>query len=234
MTVVCVHQPDFAPWLGFFDRLLASDIYVVFDNVQYVRRGWHHRDKIKTANGTAWLTLPIVKKGKYEQLIRDTEIDMSQAWQRKHLGTLRGAYGKAPHFETVHADIERIYTESGPRLMDLNMALIRHFLDVLRIDVEIVFASDLGVGGTKNDLLVSIVEACGGSTYLTGTGSRSYLDEDLFAAHGIDVAWQTFSHPRHAQLHGDFAEGLSALDGLFNCSDQLADILRAARSDAPS
>ena len=84
MKTVCIHQPDFLPWLGFFDRLTQSDVFVVLDNVQFLRRGWHHRDKIKASNGEMWLTVPVKKSGRYEQLINQTEIENSTHWQDQH------------------------------------------------------------------------------------------------------------------------------------------------------
>ena len=98
--IIVIHQPDFIPWIGFFDRLIKSDIFVVLDNVQYIRQGWHHRDKIKTASGSMWLTVPVKKKGRYEQLINEVEIDYSQNWQSKHLKTIHHNYGHAKYFST--------------------------------------------------------------------------------------------------------------------------------------
>ncbi len=223
---VCIHQPDFAPWLGFFDRLALADMYVVLDTVQYLRQGWHNRDKIKTAQGAAWLTVPVKNKGRYRQSILETELDNDRDWRTRHMRTLRAAYGKALHFKAISARLEEIYARGHARLIDFNMAIIRFLIHELGIDVEIRFASELGVGGRSNQLLIEIMRAVGGGTYITGLGSKSYLDESAFDAAGIKVTWRKYDHPTYDQLFGDFVPGLSALDCLFNCGASSVEIFK--------
>jgi hypothetical protein len=231
MTTVCIHQPDFAPWIGFFDRLVRSDIYVVLDNVQFLRRGWHHRDKIKTANGPRWLTVPVRKKGKFDQRIDQAEIDNSTNWPREHLNTLRANYARAPFFKNHIGEIEEIYGSSWTSLADLNMALVHLFMKMFGIGTQIRTASSLRPKGRSNELLVDILRTVGARRYLAGEGSRAYLDETLFNTHGIDVEWQSFRHPVYPQLHGDFVPGLSSFDFLLNCgSRECAQILRGQGS----
>ena len=225
MTTVCIHQPDFAPWLGFFERLTHCDLYVVLDNVQFLRRGWHHRDKIKTAAGVQWLTVPTRNKGRHSQLIADTAIDDGQDWRRRHLRTLEVAYARAPHL-AAGLDLIRPCYEAGHALLpDFTEVLIRRLLTAFGIEVEIVRASTLGVTGGNNELLIAILEAVGGDVYLSGLGARAYLDEAAFAARGIRVVWQDFAHPIYPQRHGPFVPGLSSLDALFNCGPGLPALL---------
>lgn len=216
MKTVCIHQPDFLPWLGFFDKLTHSDIYIIYDDVQFVRRGWHHRDKIKTEQGVQWLTLPIKKKGKYDQLIKDTKLDNDQPWQKKHLNTLRYAYQKSTCFEQFFTDIQAIYLKKHSFLMDLNIDLIQYFMQVFKISVNCLFSSEVDPVGCKNERLIHLVKAVDGSHYYTGTGSKDYLDEALFKQAGIQVNWQHYQHPVYAQLHGQFIPMLSSVDALFN------------------
>ncbi|HER26391.1 MAG TPA: hypothetical protein ENI69_04705 [Rhodospirillales bacterium] len=232
MTTVCIHQPDFAPWLGFFDRLLEADIFVVLDNVQFVRRGWHHRDKIKTPGGAQWLTVPVIKKGRYHQAINEVEIDNSRDWRAKHLRTIQTFYGKACCFDEAYPAIENIYAEKYNRLIDLNMRLLAWFMEQMKIEVDIRFASELGVKGTKNDLLIGIVQSVSGDVYLTGQGASSYLDEAEFIDSGISVLWQSYQHPVYPQLHDAFIPQLSSLDCLLNCGSSAATaILRRNGAD---
>ena len=225
MTTVCVHQPDFLPCLGFFHRLNNCDVFVVLDNVQFIRRGWQHRDRIKTARGPQWLTVPVKKKGRFDQLIREVEIDDSTDWRGNHLMTLESAYGRAPYFTDVFPAVRGIYGKRHGRLMDLNMDFIRFFCEAFGIDVDTRFASEMGAVGNKSELLTGLTAAAGGQVYLTGTGSRDYLDEGVFAAAGIQVRWQAFAPTAYPQMHGDFAPGLSAIDFLFNCGDGRRDHL---------
>ena len=215
--IVVIHQPDFIPWLGYFDRLIKSDVFVVLDNVQYIRRGWHHRDKIKTVSGSTWLTVPVKKKGRYEQLINEVEIDYSQNWQSKHLNTLHHNYGHAQYFSSIFPEIEAIYLKNYKLLIDFNIALIRLIINLLNIKVDMILSSSLGCAGEKTDLLINILIQVGGNSYLTGLGSKSYLLEDRFINENIELLWQNYKHPIYSQLHGDFIPELSVLDFLFNC-----------------
>lgn len=227
MTTVCIHQPDFIPWIGFFDRLIRSDIFVLLDNVQFLRRGWHHRDKIKTANGPMWLTVPVKKKGRYRQLINEVEIDNSRNWRSEHLKSYQTWYGRAPYLSTYFPGIQEIYERDYRLLVDLNVALLEFLMEAFEIQIEACFASSLDVAGKRTDLLVEIVKAVDGNVYLSGLGARAYLDEAKFARAGIQVVWQEFQHPVYPQLYGEFVPYLSSLDFLFNCGEQCKMLLRA-------
>jgi hypothetical protein len=212
--MVTIHQPDFMPWLGFFDRWAKSDLYVVLDDVQFLRRGWHHRDKIKTPQGPAWLTVPVKNKGRYEQQIREVEIDNDSNWRRKHLSTIQNAYSKAPKFDRLFPKIEAVYLKNHKKLVDFNLDILLVLAAEFGIKTPFAPASDFQAKGQKSERLVNLVKLNKGSRYLTGKGARSYLDEDLFAAEGLEVIWQDFEHPVYPQLHGEFQPGLSALDYL--------------------
>jgi hypothetical protein len=214
--IVTIHQPDFAPWLGFFDRWATGDLYVVLDDVQFLRRGWHHRDKVKTAGGVSWLTVPVVKKGRYEQRICDARIDNSSDWRAKHLGTLAAAYGRCAGFQSLFPELERIYAGGHDRLMDFNLDLLRLFAARLGIETPVALASDHPSELTSSARLVELTAIHGGTVYLTGTGSRDYLDEQVFADRGIKVIWQDFSHPVYPQRFGGFEPGMSVIDYLMN------------------
>lgn len=215
MKRVCIHQPDFAPWLGFFDRLVDCDLYLVLDDVQFLRRGWHHRDKIKTAQGPAWLTLPVVK-GPREQRIDEVRIHPG-ARMDKLVDTLRHAYRRAPAFDRTFEGVAAILASGHDRLIDVNRALIDHLLGALGIDVPQVCASDFGVTERATERLIALLRHVEATHYVTGTGSLDYLDRDAFEAAGITLEVRTFAPRPYPQLHGAFAPGLSALDALFNC-----------------
>jgi hypothetical protein len=213
-VIVTIHQPDFLPWLGFFDRWRNSDLYIVLDDVQFLRRGWHHRDQIKTHAGSAWLTVPVSKKGQYHQLLKDVKIDDETNWRDKHLRTIELNYKKAPNFRRCYEKIKAIYEQNHPFLIDLNMDLLHFIAAELGIATPLKFASDYNVESTSSQRLIDLVKNAGGDQYLTGLGSKDYLDETLFERENIRVTWQQFNHPVYSQLHGEFIPMLSALDYL--------------------
>ena len=229
--IVTIHQPDFLPWLGFFDRWKQSDLYVVLDDVQFLRRGWHHRDKIKTPHGVKWLTVPVIKKNKYEQQIREVKVDKTQDWQQKHLNTLKAAYGKAPNYTEVMAGLEVIYHLNKDLLIDFNMDMLKHCAILLSIATPMVRSSEMGIMTKGGQRILDLVLSVGGSVYLTGVGSRDYLDEELFERAGIELRWQEFEHPAHPQLHGPFEPMLSVLDYLMMAERAISGTTEAVLGD---
>ncbi len=232
MKTVCIHQPDFAPWLGFFDRLIDADVYVVFDDAQFLRRGWHHRDKIIGPQGTQWLTVPVLKKGRYHQEIRDVKIDESTNWRRKHLQTLTSVYGSRPGFESTHHQITEIYDRQHERLIDLNMDLISWLLRVLDIEVQICMSSEFGLKSKSTDRLVELTQALGGTTYISGLGAKNYLDEEAFRQQNIKVRWQEFLHPTWDQGQSTFLSMLSTLDTLYQGATQTKMLSREGQDES--
>ena len=214
--IVTIHQPDFLPWLGFFDRWKRSDIYIILDDVQFLRRGWHHRDKIKTRDGVKWLTVPVFKKRKYHQCIRDVKIDNGPNWRDKHIRTIESNYQKAPNFDHCFRKIKKIYDRNHLFLIDLNLELLNWMATELRITIPTVLASEYNVKTIATQRLVDLVKIVHGTKYLTGLGSKDYLDESLFYKHNIQVIWQNYRHPVYKQLHGEFIPMLSALDYLMS------------------
>lgn len=212
--VVTIHQPDFLPWLGFFDRWQKSDTYIVLDDVQFLRRGWHHRDKIKTKNGVQWLTVPVLKKSRYHQTIKEVKINNEENWRYKHLKTIQASYGKTPNFDLVYSKLSEIYNRNHDLLISFNMDLLKFCSEMFGIKTPVVFASALNVKSTGSQRLIDLVKSVEGREYLTGSGSRDYLDEALFKEAGINVCWQKFEHPVYKQLYGGFEKMLSALDFL--------------------
>ncbi|MCB9832470.1 MAG: WbqC family protein [Planctomycetes bacterium] len=226
--IVCIHQPDFAPWLGFYERLVHADAWVVLDDVQFLRRGWHHRDRILGPEGPHWLTVPVLKRGRYEQEIREVMIDESEDWRRRHLATIANFYARAPRLDQGLALLEAAYAAGHHRLMDLNLEIILAFLERLEIRPEIVMASELRVASTRSQRLIDICRELGADRYLTGTGSRDYLDVAAFEAAGIEVVWQDYQPPCYDQGRAGFHPGLSALDALLHLGPAIKMLLEPA------
>jgi hypothetical protein len=226
---VVIRQPDFLPYLGYFDRLLDCDLFVALDDVQFQKGGWNHRDKIKTPRGPAWLTLA-VSKGPLHRLIREVELGANhEEWVAKNLALIEENYRPAAAFAEVFPEISRIYWGGATRLLELNMQFLRFVLDYLQIPLSIRSSSDLGVHGTGNERLINLVRAVGGTEYLSGTGALDYLRPELFDAAGINLSLQAFRHPTYPQLWGAFEPYLSVLDVMMNCGTGAREVVRSCR-----
>ena len=216
--LVVIHQPDFIPYLGFFDRLEKADIYVVFDNVQYVRssRGWTSRDKIKTAGGEKWITVS-TKKAPRDTAINQILLSEDDSWKQSHINLLTENYKKAPYFDEIMPYIRELYSFSGTRMMDFNVKSIEMLMKLFDIHVEMVMASDLHPQGKSNELIIDVMKRLGCHRYLSGVGARDYYIPELYEEAGIEVVWQEFTHPVYPQQFGEFIPYLSSIDLLFNC-----------------
>jgi hypothetical protein len=221
--VLCaVHQPNFFPYLGFFHKLLQSDVFVLYDTAVFSRTGFHNRNRIKTAHGVKWLTVPVhVHRG---QAIREALISDAEA-VGSHLRTLEVSYRRAAGFDEVYGELERAYAGcDSPRLAELNRRLLCAVCRMLGYRGNMVLACklDLGPVSDASEALAQIVERVGGTAYLSGVGGHGYLDEAAFRRRGLDVVWQDFQHPVYDQLWGDFEPNLSVLDLLFNVGPDAA------------
>lgn len=211
-----VLQPSYLPWLGYFDQLYKSDVFVLYDDVQFDKHGWRNRNRIKTPTGVQWLTVPVLTRGENKPTNRDVRIDGRQPWGPRHLRTLQANYAKAPAFGSVFALLEPVLSKPWTMLMDLNWAVLGAICDFLGLRRDVRFSSDLGVAGQRTERLVRICDALGADRYLTGDAAREYLDESLFAERGIRLEYHHYRHPVHAQLHGEFVPYLSIVDLLMN------------------
>ena len=212
--IVSIHQPNFCPWLGYFSKILRSDLFILLDHVEYSKNGWTSRVRIKTPQGPQWLTVPVLRKGSH-QTILESEINPTVRWEHKILKSLEANYGRAPHFSIHYPQIEAILTQPSSSLAELNAQLLTDLLDTMGIATPIVRSSELNHSGSATDLLVSLVQSAGGSTYLSGDGA-GYQENEKFTVHGISTETNDFRHPEYAQLWGEFTPGLSIIDALFN------------------
>lgn len=216
--LVVIHQPDFLPYLGFFHRLKLADLYVVFDNVQYVRssRGWTSRDKIKTASGEKWITVG-TKKAPRDTIIYDVLLNEEQNWRDQHLNLFRENYKKSKYFDEVFPYLEKLYSFKCERMMDFNLESIKMLMELLDVHCDMVLASDLNTQGKSNNLIVDVMHKVGATRYLSGVGAEDYYDPEVYKAGGIEVIWQDFEHPVYPQQYGEFIPYLSSIDLLLNC-----------------
>jgi len=216
---VVIHQPDFAPYLGFFHRFLESDLYIVLDHVQFVTgtsRSWTHRDKVKTPTGEKWLTLG-VEKAHLGTPINEVELADGSDWVDGNLALLRNLYRKAPGFAEVMPLVEDLYADPPLLLRDFNVRWLKRLAELLEVAIPFVLSSTLDPKGHKNELLVDLLTKVGATRYLSGSGARDYMEPAIFQQAEIEVVWQQFVHPVYPQQFGPFRPYLSILDALFNC-----------------
>jgi hypothetical protein len=222
VTLVAIHQPNFFPWLGFFDKLARADRFVVLDNVQYARSGsgnWGNRVKLLVAGEARWVTAPVDRSTSGLQAIRDMHFDSSGLWREKMLRTIDSNYRRAAHYAEARALLEPLILHPENKLADYNLNMIRRISEALGLDTgKILLASKLGGIGAGTDLLISLTKAAEGNAYLAGGGAGGYQEDALFQDAGLELRYQAFEHPVYPQ-HGSgdaFIPGLSVIDALMN------------------
>lgn len=229
--LVTIHQPEHLPWPGFFDKLRQADLFVLLDTCQFAKDDFQNRNRIKTAQGAAWLTVPVYKAGRSEQTILDTRICNDRAWGRQCLALITQSYARAPFLAAHKPFFTELYNRRWESLVELNITIITYLAEQFGLGGRFVRASELGIterGPTRVNL--ALCRAVGATTYLSGRAGRSYLDEAAFAEHGIAVRYQEFQHPVYPQQWGDFVPAMSAIDLLFNCGPNSLAILSAANA----
>lgn len=225
---LAVLQPGYLPWLGFFDQMRRSDLFVIYDDVQYDKHSWRNRNRVKAASGEPfWLTVPVRHSGQGWPRILEVEIDARTAWGRKHVGTLRQFYARAPFLRRYLPELEEMLCRPWQRLVDLDLAVAGLLAGWLGLTTRTVRSSELGVPGEASDRLLALCKRFGARRYLTGDAARDYLDVGAFAREGVEVVWQEYVHPTYPQQHGAFVPYLSAVDLLLNCGDESAAVLAA-------
>jgi len=218
---IAIIQSDYIPWKGYFDIIAKADEFIVFDEMQYTRRDWRNRNKIKTSMGTQWLTVPVKVKGRYNQTILETEISGS-GWKKKHWKTIAYNYHRAMHFEEVASVFKPVYLENDYLyLSDLNRTLIHAVCHYLDINTTISTSLDYTLTDGKTERLVSLCEQAGGVEYISGTTAKGYIDEKIFEGRGITLTWFDYDgYPEYNQLWGDFNHNVTILDLLFHCGKE--------------
>lgn len=230
MKKVAILQSNYIPWKGYFDLIAAVDEFIVYDDMQYTRRDWRNRNLIKTPQGTQWLTVPVVVKGRYFQKIRDTAIADGD-WADTHWKALQQNYRRAACFAEIAEWLEPLYLQHRYALLsELNMAFMRSICEYLGIKTAITQSSDYTLVDGKTERLADLCRQAGGTEYISGPTARDYIQEDIFRDLGIELSWFDYSgYPEYPQLWGDFVHGVSILDLLFNCGKQAPRHMRYVR-----
>jgi len=217
--IISIHQPAYLPWLGYFEKINRSNIFIYLDTVQLEKNSYTYRNKIKTPQGSTWLTIPLITKGHISNSIGDIRIDNSQIWKKKHLKNIFFNYKKAKFFEELYPKIELLFEEDFDLFSDLAYQHLVFWLNELNIQTKIVKSSTLDIETKKSDLVLDLCSKFSASKYLSGALGKDYLNEGDFVQRDIQIEYQNYSHPVYHQLNGDFLPNMGIVDFWMNTHD---------------
>jgi hypothetical protein len=228
---VAVVQSNYIPWKGYFDLINSVDEFILYDDRQYTRRDWRNRNRIKTAQGVTWLSIPVKVKGKYTQRIDETEI-ADPTWAEHHWRTLAHAYAAAPQFHEYEEALEALYRDCDEVLLSkINRRFLEAICGLLGIRTALSWSTDYSVTGAKTERIVQLCRATGATTYLSGPSARAYLDESLFDRAGIALEYMDYSgYSEYAQLYPPFEHTVSVLDVLVHTGPDASKYMKSFAS----
>lgn len=221
---VGVIQSSYIPWRGYFDFIASVDVFVFHDDIQYTKGDWRNRNKLKSAKGTEWLTVPVSYKN-VAQLICETPIDFTTPWAKKHLRVFEAHYRKAPYFEQAAELLSGLDDPRHETISQLNVFLIRHICDYLDINTTLFLSSELALQGSKTERLIDLLKKLNATAYLSGPSADAYLDKALFRQNGIQLEYKSYDYAPYPQLWGNFIGEVSVLDMIANCGPKSAEYL---------
>lgn len=229
MKTVSIHQPEHLPWLGFIHKVMCVDEFIILDNVQYEKKYFQNRNKIRTSAGYGWIIVP-VKKFTNNQKINEIEISYDHKWQSQAINLIKYNYCKSKYFECYFQDIKDIYLQDFRLLRDLNVEILKYILNALELKTKLYLSSelfeDIGHGGTEVNL--KLCKKLNADEYFSGQSGKSYLDLSKFEKENIKVKFQDFHHPVYLQVYDPFIPNMSSIDLLFNYGDKSLDVIKEA------
>lgn len=231
---IAILQSSYIPWKGYFDIINMVDEFVLFDDVQFTRRDWRNRNRIVTANGSVWLTIPVVNKGRYLQSIEETEIS-DYSWAVRHWASIKNSYAKAPFFGEYAAAIETLYEQAGGKthLSAVNRLFLEGICRLLGISTPFTWSREYAGEGQKTDRLVAICTAAQADAYLSGPSARDYIEPETFSAANVILEYMDYSgYPEYPQRGVGFEHGVSILDLLFNTGHKATEFMKSFRGEA--
>lgn len=225
---IAIHQPQFLPWLGYLDKIDRADLFVILDTVQFKKNEWQNRNRIRTAQGWQWVTVPVLHR--FGQKLNEVLINQGEDWRGKHQRAIDIHYGQAAHYERFRTGLALLYGQSWEQLSSVNLAILHWLLEAFGIKTPVKLASAMSLRDEPTDRLIDICRTVGATQYLAGAGARDYMDIPRFEASGIALEIQDFRHPVYAQCYEPFVPGMAAIDLLFTCGDDALRLLRSTRT----
>jgi len=232
---VAISQSNYIPWKGYFDFINSVDEFIILDDVQFTKRDWRNRNKLKGPAGAFWLSIPVQVKGRYFQKINEAQVADSN-WASHHWKTIESLYARAKCFNAYRERIRALYTQSDmDHLTDINMSFLRGICDLLGIKTRFRDSREFTVGEGKTQRLVNLCLQVSATSYWCGPRSRDYIEESRFHDAGIDVVYMDYSGYReYPQLFGSFLHDVSILDLIFNTGDAAGEYLKTIGSCQPT
>jgi hypothetical protein len=214
---IAIHQPNFLPWIGYYQKIINCDYFVLLDDVCFSKNSFINRNRIKTLQGENWITIPVVNNHLLTSKIYEVKIDYSQKWQKKLVSTFQTNYARSQFYKTIIDNITSIIFSNQNKLIDLNYEMLLMTLQLMSINIEIIKSSDLNITcENATERLVNICKKLNATTYLSGCGAIDYQDVDSFRENNIDLVYNKPNIEKYNQLWGDFIPNLSIIDLLFN------------------
>ncbi len=223
---VTIHQPEFMPWLGFFHKASLADVLVLLDDAQFTKNYFHNRNRVRTKDGWAWVTVPVEKSG-LKTAINEVRIAETNnpRWREKIKTTFQTSYGKAPYFEDTIDQICTSIDATGDLLISLNIPVIEWMLKSFGLFPTVLRSSDMGLNSTASQRILDICLQTRATTYISGVSGLDYLDLASFKDAGIAIEHQEFHHPIYPQLYQDFVPQITAIEAIFQYGPQSAQLL---------
>jgi hypothetical protein len=217
-------QPSYIPWRGYFDQIRQADLFIFYDDVQYDKHGWRNRNRIKTAQGPLWLSIPVSNKGTISNhmVINEMKIVWNNDWARNHWKSIETAYGKAPFYHLYADGLYKLYSSHPELLADFTIPLTIHIARALGIQsTRFMRSSEIeGISGTKTDRLIEILTRVGADHYISGPAAKDYIEPEKFSKAGITLDYFNYSYPEYEQLYPPYDPFVSVLDLMFMKGEQ--------------
>lgn len=224
MKKIAILQSNYIPWKGYFDMIASVDEFIFYDEMQYTKNDWRNRNKIKTPNGLAWLSIPVQTSGHLTNNVRIMDAKISNPkWAKSHWNTIKQFYKKSPYFKTYENTFHALYEEceNEEYLCQINYKFIYAIVNILGIKTKLSFSQDYKLIEGKTERLVDLVQKANGTDYLSGPAAKDYIDETLFANAGINLLWMDYTgYPEYSQQYPPFEHGVTILDLIFNCGPE--------------
>jgi len=224
--LICtIHQPNYLPYLGFFEKAYRSDVLILYDTTQFKKNDWQNRNRICTKDSWQWLSVPVIHN--FGQKFKDVKIDLAKKPLKKNWLSIKTVYGSAPFFRDYSGIFEEIYNSQYTHISDINCSLIIAVASILELKTKFIKNSELfPVDTFSTQALVDICRNVNADTYISGKEGRNYLEHELFEQSKINIIFQDYKHPVYKQFNCDiFQPYMCILDLIFNCGKQSLNIL---------
>lgn len=225
--VIGVHQPHYMPWLGYLDKMAKSDLFVIYDRVQFEKGSPMCRNRILgTTGGAEFITVGYEKHGLLQKECRYVEAKNWNEVRDRHIKMIKASYGHTEYFDSLFPEVNKALPVEALYMIDIQMQTVEFLRRMFDINTPLLKQSEIAMsiaGDTATERLIGTIEAAAhncdeGITYISGNGARKYNDIEVFKAHGINIVYQAFKCPEYKQVSSNvFVPNLSALDLLFNC-----------------